>query len=367
MPALNFKLKNLKAADGTTATMAEIAGSIDATTIVQFQNIMDKLVEKGVKNLILDCSSVKYINSTGLGTLLKYVDTFESMDGHIGFTRVPSKVMLVMEMLGFNALFTIVPDEAAALRYFGGKPLAAPAAAVPSAAPAAPTISPAVQPARGAAPAISPAAPTISPAAPQPAVAPAPAAPAMPSFPLAVDCARCRAAVEVSGPGKFRCPRCESVLTVGDDGRVRFFAPKKARPVQVSIPARPELVEALKPLVEGAARQIGLDDEAADQVGAAVVTASKGVASLAYEGDPLGALHIILAPDANSLTVMISDFGKTISLGPGGPAEDARFAGVASRMDSVNIRPNPKGGNLLTLTKRAGSRNVARKASRGRS
>ena len=82
---------------------------------------MDKLVERGVKNLILDCTSVKYINSTGLGTLLKYADTFESIGGHIAFCRVPSKVMLVMEMLGFNALFNIVSDEATALRSFAGK------------------------------------------------------------------------------------------------------------------------------------------------------------------------------------------------------------------------------------------------------
>ncbi|MHC4201653.1 MAG: STAS domain-containing protein, partial [Planctomycetota bacterium] len=87
MATVDFKIKNVKAADGTKATLAEIAGSIDATSIVQFQTVMDKLVEKGVKNLILDCANVKYINSTGLGTLLKYADQFESMDGQIAFTR----------------------------------------------------------------------------------------------------------------------------------------------------------------------------------------------------------------------------------------------------------------------------------------
>ncbi|MCW8133389.1 MAG: STAS domain-containing protein, partial [Planctomycetota bacterium] len=121
MASIEFRVKVIKSPSGVTATLAEMDGSIDASTIQQFQQVMDKLIEKGVKNLILDCTNVKYINSTGLGTLLKYADTFESIGGHIAFCRVPSKVMLVMEMLGFNALFNIVPDEATALRSFSGK------------------------------------------------------------------------------------------------------------------------------------------------------------------------------------------------------------------------------------------------------
>src|SRR5258706_2493091 len=121
MAQIEFRVKVVKSPDGTTATLAEVDGSIDASTIHQFQQVMDKLVERGVKTLILDCTNVKYINSTGLGTLLKYSDTFESIGGHIAFCRVPSKVMLVMEMLGFNALFNIAPDESTALRSFSGK------------------------------------------------------------------------------------------------------------------------------------------------------------------------------------------------------------------------------------------------------
>ena len=48
MATVEFKIKNIKAADGTAATLAEVQGSIDATSIGQFTNVMDKLVEKGV-------------------------------------------------------------------------------------------------------------------------------------------------------------------------------------------------------------------------------------------------------------------------------------------------------------------------------
>src|SRR5437763_114139 len=164
MATIAFKVKVIKSPDGTTATLAEVDGSIDATTIQEFQHVMDKLIERGVKNLVLDCSNVKYINSTGLGTLLKYADTFESIGGHIAFCRVPSKVMLVMEMLGFNALFNIVTDEATALRSFSGKLAPPPSVSVRTSPQPTQSYSPSYTPA--------PAPAAQAPAAPAPAAAP---------------------------------------------------------------------------------------------------------------------------------------------------------------------------------------------------
>ena len=354
MATVDFKIKNVKAADGTKATLAEIAGSIDATSIVQFQTVMDKLVEKGVKNLILDCANVKYINSTGLGTLLKYADQFESMDGHIAFTRVPSKVMLVMEMLGFNALFTIVPDEAAALRIFAGKP-AAPPAALPAAAPTRPVIS---RPGQGAAPAITRPAgagggtPTIV-IAPRGGPAPVAAAPAparAAGYPTVVECFRCRLTLDVSAAGKYRCPRCSSVLVAEPSGKVKFFAPKESRPVSVTLPARPELVEGLGRLAVGVARQAGFNGTEADQVADAIVAASSGVMEIAYGGDATGLIHLLMAFDGGSLTVRISDFGEPIPAKGGVPTDEC-FAAATEVMDSVEVKRIPKRGNLITLTR----------------
>jgi anti-sigma B factor antagonist len=350
MASVDFRIKNLKAADGTKATLAEVTGSIDATSIVQFQNVMDKLVEKAVRNLILDCANVKYINSTGLGTLLKYVDAFESMDGHIAFTRVPSKVMLVMEMLGFNALFTIVPDEAAALRKFSGRPAAAPAAA-PSIQPAAPSIT------RPAGP--SSHAPTIKPAHGHTAFPIQPAQPdAVPAaagagYPTVVDCVRCRLALEVSGPGKYKCPRCESVLVSEPSGRSRFFAPKGARPVSVSLPAKAELLDGIGPLVESAVRDAGFNGATVRAIRTAVVSAGKSIIELAYSGDSSSSIHVLIVPEESEITIRMSDYGSPIP-SSGGVPQGGGFGEIEKLMDTVQVKPNPKGGNLITMTKRRG-------------
>ena len=330
MATIAFKVKVIKSPDGTTATLAEVDGSIDASTIQEFQHVMDKLIERGVKNLVLDCSNIKYINSTGLGTLLKYADTFEGIGGHIAFCRVPSKVMLVMEMLGFNALFNIVTDEATALRSFAGKVSPPPSVAVKMSRPVA-----------------SPA-PVETPRAEQ--TAPTTAAPA--AFPMQTPCARCRVTLDVPAPGKFKCPRCNSVLSVEPNGRTRFFSSKKARPVTLSIPANSKLSECASQAAATCAESLGFNAEAIEAVSGAVHAACQNVIDRAYDKDAGNAFHVQIVSDAAALTVKIADYGKPFDFGAGGSiSTDAGFASVVSGMDTVEHRINPRGGNMVTMIK----------------
>ncbi|HEY3321057.1 MAG TPA: anti-sigma factor antagonist [Planctomycetota bacterium] len=348
MASIEFRVKVVKSPDGTVATLAEVDGSIDSSTIQQFQQVMDKLVERGVKNLILDCTNVKYINSTGLGTLLKYSDTFESIGGHIAFCRVPSKVMLVMEMLGFNALFNIVTDEATALRCFAGK-LAPPPSVSVKTSPA-PAASPPPMPAAPAPSGVhsAAAAPAAPPASSSQQISAVPAA----AFPLQSSCARCRVTLEVPGPGKFKCPRCGAVLAVESGGRVRFFASKKGRPISVTLPCNPQVADGVAALAGRCAESLGFNGNSADVISNAVSTACKNVIERAYDNDPNSIFHLLIVPNGSSLTVKIADYGKPFDFGPAGTIHgDLRFSVVVNSMDTVEHRPNPKGGNLLTLIK----------------
>lgn len=348
MASIEFRVKVIKSPSGTMATLAEIDGSIDTTTIQQFQQVMDKLIERGVKNLILDCANVKYINSTGLGTLLKYADIYESTSGHIAFCRVPSKVMLVMEMLGFNALFTIVPDEATALRSFSG--VSAPPSSVPVTMEAPPPM---------------PAPPPTSPAtfaaahaakAPAPAPAPAPAAyapaPGAPAFPMQSNCARCRVTLAIPNVGKYKCPRCGAILGVEPTGRVRFFASKKSQPIEITIPCNKDLMPGVGQLVGVCAQASGFPEDTAQTVAQAVNSACDNVVDMAYGGDPSGVFHILVIPNGKTLTISIADHGKPFDFGPGGSIyADHRFSSVVGAMDTIEHRLNPNGGNHLTFIK----------------
>jgi anti-anti-sigma factor len=338
MASIEFRVKVIKSPDGTMATLAEVDGSIDASTILQFQQVMDKLVERGVKNLILDCTNVKYINSTGLGTLLKYADTFESIGGHIAFCRVPSKVMLVMEMLGFNALFNIVTDEATALRSFAGKIAPPPSVSVKTASPYA---SPAYQPAATPAP------------VPAPSYVASQSSGASPSalFPIQTACARCRVTLDVPAVGKFKCPRCGSILAVEPTGRVRFFASKKSKPVSISLPCGSGMAKSAADMAGKCAETLGFNGNSASVISTAVASACENLMDRAYDNDAGGMLHMLIVPNGSALTIKLSDYGRALEFAGGSIHSDARFKPVISNMDTVEHRVNPRGGNLLTMIK----------------
>jgi anti-anti-sigma factor len=343
MASIEFRVKVIKSPDGTTATLAEVDGSIDASTITQFQQVMDKLVERGVKNLILDCTSVKYINSTGLGTLLKYADTFESIGGHIAFCRVPSKVMLVMEMLGFNALFNIVSDEATALRSFAGKLAPPPSVSVKTA--------PSNYSAPPPPPPPMPNMPSMQQAYAAP-VAPPMAAPASAAFPTQAPCARCRVTLDIPGVGKYKCPRCQAVLAVEPTGRVRFFASKKGKPISISLPSNPAVAASVAEMAGKCAEALGFNGNSAEVISTAVNSACLNVIERAYDNDTNNTFHMLIVPNGSSLTIKIADYGKPFDFGPSGTIQgDTKFSGVIDTMDTVEHRPNPRGGNLLTMIK----------------
>src|SRR5438552_4102684 len=130
MAGLEWQLKPIEGED--SATLAEMSGAIDGNTVPSFQQMLEEIKSKGVRKLVLDMSKIKYVNSTGLGSLVKYADTFKSTGGGMALIKVPAKVKIVIEMLGLNAFFDICPDQGAALAALekarGSGPAPAPAA-----------------------------------------------------------------------------------------------------------------------------------------------------------------------------------------------------------------------------------------------
>ncbi|MHC4777418.1 MAG: STAS domain-containing protein, partial [Planctomycetota bacterium] len=65
-----------------------LAGAIDASTVIKFQAELDKLKEEGVRRYLLDMEGIRYVNSTGLGSLVKLADGLEREGGVIALMRI---------------------------------------------------------------------------------------------------------------------------------------------------------------------------------------------------------------------------------------------------------------------------------------
>ena len=114
-----LQLQNLRGvrAGEIEAYTVEVHGNLDATTLGQFTRGMDAVVAKGKPNIVLDCHKVSYVNSTGMGTLLKYADKLRSLGGELILIEVPERVLMVMEMLGFQKSLAVAANLGAAVEH----------------------------------------------------------------------------------------------------------------------------------------------------------------------------------------------------------------------------------------------------------
>ena len=117
---IDFQNNQIKLPDGSGVIVCRIKGSIDGSTLVQFEEKLLGFLEEGIKYLILVFSEVKYINSTGMGVLVKLADRFQEVGGEVNLVDVPEKLIALFNMLGLLALIKVSESEESAIKYFQG-------------------------------------------------------------------------------------------------------------------------------------------------------------------------------------------------------------------------------------------------------
>jgi len=63
------------------------------------------LIERGIRNIALDVSRVKWMNSNGLGTLMACYSAVDKVRGKIGLIKIPDKVHKIMSITRVHTLF----------------------------------------------------------------------------------------------------------------------------------------------------------------------------------------------------------------------------------------------------------------------
>ena len=330
---LDIKLTTIDGDD--LSALAEMTGAIDGNTVPSFQATLEEIKTKGIRRLVLDMSKIKYVNSTGLGSLVKYADTFKSTGGGMALIKVPAKVKIVIEMLGLNAFFDICADLDAALK------------ALESADGGGAGPGPAAKPASSKPPRLGK---TRKPAAPAPAAAPQPAAQTQTTvsgaggFPQTVSCQGCGVQVEVASAGNWKCPRCYTFITVKGDGTIRFGGESKPSPVNLSLTASKECGEGLVHLVTSVcATAVGGPKLEALRI--AVHEVAQVMQQSVYQNNPQGVYHVSIEREKGRVQIRFADSGATIDSG----MANQFFPHSSNHLAEFECRPHPSGGNTIRM------------------
>jgi anti-sigma B factor antagonist len=102
-------------------TVVDVSGRITlGEGNVILREIVRDLAEKGKKAIVLNLGEVQYIDSSGVGELVKAHTTIRNQGGQLKLANLNKRVHDLLEMTRLSSVFDIQKDETSAIESFGG-------------------------------------------------------------------------------------------------------------------------------------------------------------------------------------------------------------------------------------------------------
>ena len=97
----------IEKSDACGITTLKLSGEIDLHASPVLRAELQKCVKAKATALLLDFSSVEYIDSSGLATLIEYIRESSSFKGRLALFGLQKKVRTIFDLVRLNELFTI--------------------------------------------------------------------------------------------------------------------------------------------------------------------------------------------------------------------------------------------------------------------
>ena len=110
--AMAFSIDD-RAVDGETHVVA-VTGEIDLFTAPEFKQRVSAPIDAGRTHVVVDLTETTFIDSTGLGVLIRGVERLNTEGGRLAVVCVDPNIVKVFEVTGLDRIFTIYStrDEA---------------------------------------------------------------------------------------------------------------------------------------------------------------------------------------------------------------------------------------------------------------
>lgn len=85
-------------------------GELDASSAIILDTELTNPTVLTYRKVLIDCAKLSYISSAGLGVFISHLQLFQDKEVKLVFFNMQEKVFNVFEILGLDALMTIVPS-----------------------------------------------------------------------------------------------------------------------------------------------------------------------------------------------------------------------------------------------------------------
>jgi anti-sigma B factor antagonist len=94
-------------------------GRIDIPTARAMEDGLNDLLDQGHNRIVVDLAEAVYITSGGLRVLLKAKRRAQTLGGDVHLAALNDRVRDIVNMAGFDQVFTLYTDSAEAARSYG--------------------------------------------------------------------------------------------------------------------------------------------------------------------------------------------------------------------------------------------------------
>jgi anti-sigma B factor antagonist len=100
---------------GPTAVVLSLNGEVDLYTCPELKLNLLQVIDEGATVVVVDLTETTFIDSTGLGVLLRGVERLETEGGRLAVVCVDPNMTKIFEVTGLNRVFWIYSSREEAL------------------------------------------------------------------------------------------------------------------------------------------------------------------------------------------------------------------------------------------------------------
>ena len=186
---------------GKSVLQFSLSGALDAETTAKFDAVLREVLSQPEPITLVRFANVHYVNSSGMGLLIKYSDLHQSRGGELVLVEISPKVLSMFRMLGLLSVLKTFPTPALALAALG-----------------APKQDPALPAQDGAAGA---------------------------RFPYTMPCVSCDTRLSIQEAGYYKCPSCDTCYQIEAGQLPRHFLSELRIPFEASLSYDPGFIEGI--------------------------------------------------------------------------------------------------------------------------
>ncbi|AKP51628.1 STAS domain-containing protein [Cyclobacterium amurskyense] len=88
-----------------------LEGEVDASNSVELDEVIQEVLNDGIKDILVDAYKLQYISSAGLGVFMSYLEDFKENNVLFIIYGLNERVMNVFHILGLDQLITITSTK----------------------------------------------------------------------------------------------------------------------------------------------------------------------------------------------------------------------------------------------------------------